>query len=207
MSRFFIDGMLMKMQNGFNDIPDDKLATIVTSLEMFARPPTRPAPDGEGWSLVHQANPDTEWYRTIYKKVGLEWLWFSRITMPDVDLNAIIQSPLVEIYSLDVDGNSEGLLELDYRDKDICELAFLGVSDAVMGKGAGRCLMNHALELAWAKPINRLWIHTCTLDHPRALPFYIRSGFTPYKRQLEIADDPRITGEAPRDTAAHYPLL
>lgn len=195
------------MQNGFSDIPDDKLATIVTSLEMHARPAISPAPDGNGWSLEHKQNPDTKWYRAIYEKVGLEWLWFSRIIMPDDALNGIIQDPLVEIYSLEVGGKSEGLLELDYRDKDICELAFLGVSEAVMGKGAGRWLMNHALELAWAKPINRLWIHTCTLDHPRALPFYIRSGFTPYKRQLEIADDPRITGEAPRDTAAHYPLL
>lgn len=195
------------MQNGFSDIPDDKLATIVTSLEMYARPAISPAPDGNGWSLVHKVNPDTVWYRSIYKKVGLEWLWFSRIIMPDDALNGIIQDPLVEVYSLDIDGKSEGLLELDYRENGTCELAFLGVSEAVMGKGAGRWLMNHALELAWAKPISRLWIHTCTLDHPRALPFYIRSGFTPYKRQLEIADDPRITGEAPRDTAAHYPLL
>jgi GNAT superfamily N-acetyltransferase len=195
------------MQNGFSDIPDDKLATIVTSLEMFTRPPTRPAPDGDGWSLVHRKTPDTDWYRSIYKKVGLEWLWFSRITMSDDALNGIIHSSRVEIYSLEVNGKSEGLLELDYREKDTCELAFLGVSDAVMGQGAGRWLMKHALELAWARPIRRLWIHTCTLDHPRALPFYIRSGFTPYKRQLEIADDPRITGEAPRDTAAHYPLL
>ncbi len=197
----------MNMSNGFYDVPDDKLATIVTSLEMFSKPKKRDVTNNPDWHLEFVANPEPDQYRAIYRKVGLEWLWFSRIMMPEQQLTSIISDPLVEIRFLTVGGDIEGLLELDYRTEGNCELAFLGVSDKLMGKGAGSWLMQRALDLAWSTPINRLWIHTCTLDHPRALPFYIRSGFRPYKRQLEIADDPRISGEAPKNTAAHYPLL
>jgi hypothetical protein len=50
-------------------------------------------------------------------------------------------------------------------------------------------------------------VHTCTLDHPAALAFYIRSGFHPYRRAVEVADDPRLLGLAPRDSASWLPLI
>ena len=53
----------------------------------------------------------------------------------------------------------------------------------------------------------RSWLHTCTLDHPQALTFYQRSGFTPYRREVEVADDPRLIGKAPRHAAAHVPII
>ena len=67
--------------------------------------------------------------------------------------------------------------------------------------------MNRAVELAWSRPIRRFWAHTCTLDHPSALGFYKRSGFRPFRRQVEVAEDPRLSGLAPMDAAAHVPLL
>ena len=197
----------MNMGNGFYDVPDDKLATIVTSLEMFAPPQLAAPADNPGWALRRIEIPDVDWYRDIYRRIGLEWLWFSRIIMPDDELIAIIHDPQVEIRVLEVEGRAEGLLELDYRITGECELAFLGVSDGMLGNGAGKWLMHYAIDLAWKSDIKRLWIHTCTLDHPRALPFYIKSGFAPYKRQLEIADDPRINGHSPRNVAGHYPLF
>jgi GNAT superfamily N-acetyltransferase len=129
------------------------------------------------------------------------------MVMADEDLNAITGSPLVEIYALEVDGSAEGMLELDFRSPGECELVFFGVTAALVGGRAGRWLMNRAVERAWAEPISRFWVHTCTLDHPNAPAFYIRSGFAPYRRQVEIADDPRLTGHAPRGAAAHVPLI
>ena len=67
--------------------------------------------------------------------------------------------------------------------------------------------MERALDLAWAAPIDRFHVHTCSLDSPAALAFYIRSGFTPYARQVEVADDPRLTGALPRDAAPQVPIL
>jgi hypothetical protein len=67
--------------------------------------------------------------------------------------------------------------------------------------------MSRAIERAWAHPIERLWVHTCTLDHPGALAFYVRSGFRPYRRQVEVADDPRLSGALPRNAAPHVPII
>jgi GNAT superfamily N-acetyltransferase len=67
--------------------------------------------------------------------------------------------------------------------------------------------MRHALTLAWSRPIKRLWLHTCSFDHPAALPFYQRAGFHPFRRQIEIADDPRLDGSAPRGVAKHVPVI
>jgi GNAT superfamily N-acetyltransferase len=127
--------------------------------------------------------------------------------MPTVELESILNSPGVAIHALSIDGSDEGLLELDFRQVGSCELAFFGLTGAAQGRGAGRWLMNRALELAWQRPISRLWVHTCTLDHPAALTFYIRSGFRAYARQVEVADDPRLTGIVPRTAAAHIPII
>lgn len=198
----------MKFTNGFYDLPPEKLATVVTSLEMLAKPALPPHEDKPGWELVKKDRPDTEWYLDLYRRIGEEWLWFSRAVMPAAELSKIIGDPKVEIYALEIDGKAQGLLELDYRTDKECELAFLGVTDEIIGNGAGKWMMNHAIDKAWnGDDIDRLWIHTCTLDHPRALPFYIRSGFKPYSRQLEIADDPRITGVFPPGTSKHFPVL
>jgi len=154
--------------------------------------------------VVH---PDTTWYRELYARVGTEWLWFSRLRMPQAELAGILEDPRVEVHALTVDGRDEGLLELDFREPGQCELAFYGLTRAVMGRGAGRALMSYAIDRAWSKPIARFWVHTCTLDHPDALSFYLRSGFVPYARRIEVADDPRLLGEAPPDAAPHVPLI
>ena len=90
--------------------------------------------------------PPLDWFRDLYRRVGEEWLWFSRIRMPDAELAAIIQSPLVEVYALAHEGRDEGLLELDFREPGQCEIGFFGVTAKLVGTGAGRWLMNRALE-------------------------------------------------------------
>ena len=127
--------------------------------------------------------------------------------MPDAELAAIIHAPLVEVYALEHEGRDEGPLELDFREAGQCELGFFGVTAKLIGSGAGRWLMNRALELSWSRPIARFWVHTCTFDHPSAVAFYQRSGFRACRRQIEIEDDPRLDGTAPRDVARHVPII
>ena len=169
--------------------------------------PAMPSDPAGAWTLRRVETPSPYWFRDLYLRVGQEWLWFSRMRMPDAELADIIQSPLVEVYALVHDGRDEGLLELDFRDAGQCELVFFGVTAKLIGSGAGRWLMNRALELSWSRPITRVWVHTCTFDHPMALTFYQRSGFRPFRRQVEIADDPRLDGTAPRDVARHVPVI
>jgi GNAT superfamily N-acetyltransferase len=194
------------LPDGFTDVPPGKIAAVVTHLEMMRPPPARPAPDGK-WSLRHVGNPDLDWYRDLHRRVGDEWLWFARSRMSDDALAAIVQAPQVEVHALVHDGRDEGLLELDFRTDGECELAYFGVTGGLIGTGAARFLMNHGLQLAWSRPIRRFWVHTCTFDHPSAVAFYQRSGFVPFRRQIEIADDPRIAGTYPRNAAGHIPII
>ncbi|HEY4165336.1 MAG TPA: GNAT family N-acetyltransferase [Reyranella sp.] len=183
----------MTLPDGLHDVPPDRIAAVVTSLEMKSRPALRPEIGGP-WQLQRMARPDPETYRALYGKIGDEWIWFSRLTMRDAELTAILWHPQVEVYGLEVSGQLEGLLELDYRVEGEAELAFFGVTAPLVGSGASRWLMNRALEKVWQRPVSRFWVHTCTLDHPSALAFYRRSGFVPFRRQIEIAPDPRLQG-------------
>jgi len=196
----------MTLPDGYSDIPAGKIAAVVTHLEMTVRPALRPDPAG-AWTLRRVEMPPLDWFRDLYRRVGEEWLWISKIRMPDAELAAIIQSPLMEIYALAHEGRDEGLLELDFREPGQCEFVSFGLTERLVGIGAGRWLMNRALELAWSRPVDRVWLHTCTFDHPAALAFYQRSGFRPFRRQVEVVTDPRLDGTVPRDVARHVPVI
>jgi GNAT superfamily N-acetyltransferase len=192
---------------GYSNIGKGHIANVVTCLEMMARPPLL-AP--RGFAPPYELAPFTGGiaeYRALYCRIGADWMWVSRLFMPDEKLEAILANPLVEVLVLQKDRDGIGLLELDFRDDGDCELAFFGLAPEAIGAGLGRILMDQALARAWAKPIRRLWVHTCTFDHPAALPFYIRSGFKPYAIQVDVHPDPRLTGHLPRHVAPHIALI
>ena len=196
----------MILPDGYSDIPAGKIAAVVTHLEMTARPALRPDPAG-AWSLRRVDAPGLDWFRDLYRRVGEEWLWFSRIRMPDAELAERLHAPQLEVYALVDDGLDEGFLELDFRESGQCEIGMFGVTAKLVGTGAGHWLMNRALDIAWSRPVERVWLHTCTFDHPAALAFYQRSGFRPFRRQVEVVDDPRLDGTVPRDMARHVPVI
>ena len=190
-------------------VPDEQIATVVTSLQMVERPRPRPAPSSQlGLRLDRWREPAPERYRTLFQRVGAPWLWFSRLVMTDAALTAIIHDPGIEIYAVtDPRGVEIGLLELDFREPLSCELSFLGLVPELTGKGEGRWLMAQALALGWRKDVTRLWVHTCTLDHPKALGFYRAQGFVPFARAVETFADPRLAGVLPPEAAPQIPLL
>jgi GNAT superfamily N-acetyltransferase len=195
------------MQDGYHDVPPGKIGCIVTFLEMTAPPAPRPVPARPELALRRLGAADTTLYKQVFRVIGERWLWFSRLGLNDATLARIIGDPAVAAYALMRDGAPAGLLELDFRQQGEAELKFFGVYETEIGTGAGRWLMDRALDMAWARPIRRLWVHTCTLDHPGAIGFYRRSGFTPYRSALEIADDPRLIGLLPRDALPDIPLM
>jgi GNAT superfamily N-acetyltransferase len=232
--------MAMTLTDGYADVPPGKIAAVVTSLEMLMRVAPRmaaprtnasrkdasradaPRADARNGArgdenatagireLRHAERPDPVWYRDLFKRVGEPWLWFSRLMMPDPELTEIIHDPRIDVFALWQGDRAEGLLELDFRVDGECELSFFGVTPPLVGSGAGRLMMNHAIARAWShptRPIRRFWLHTCSLDHPNALSFYTRSGFVPYRRQIEIADDPRLTGGTSKTAAPHVPII
>lgn len=196
------------LNNGIYDVQPGRLATIVTHLVMREPAPERAIVPPSGLTLERANAPETEWYRDLFSRVGgHDWLWFSRLVMDEDRLAEILCDPNVQVHALMKDGRAEGLLELDFRVEGECELAFFGVTQALIGTGAGRWMMNEAIRRAWSAPISRFHVHTCTLDHPGALGFYLRSGFEPTRQQVEIADDPRVSGDFPASAGSHIPVF
>ncbi|RYY43391.1 MAG: GNAT family N-acetyltransferase [Sphingomonadales bacterium] len=188
-------------------VPDDHLATIVTSLEMRERPRPRPLPSSP-FRLVPWPTPASEKYRALFRRVGAPWLWFSRLVMDEPRLRAILDDPRIQVYAaVDRAGIEIGMIELDFRTDKTCELSYFGLIPELAGQGHGDWLIAHALALGWARGVERLWVHTCTLDHPAALGFYMRHGFVPYNRTVETFTDPRLSGILPPDSAPHIPCL
>lgn len=197
------------LKDGYADVPQGRLATVVTYLEMTS-PPQLPAADNPASStcaIRRVDSPDPEWYRLLYRAVGEQWLWFSRLRMPADELAALIRRPSIEIYALSVNGVDKGLLELDRRVLPEIEIAYFGVTPDVIGRGLGSQLMRHALEQSWSHNPRRVFLHTCTLDSPNALRFYLKWGFRAYKRAVEVAPDPRLTGDTRPDAAPQIPLI
>ena len=188
-------------------VPPGEIATIVTSLEMRERPKLAPFPPAP-MRLARWEAPGAEAYRTLYRRVGEPWLWFSRLLLSDDDLIAILHDPLVSIWAVtDRAGIEVGIIELDFRTPHECEIAFFGLVPELTGKGLGRWMMAQTLAAAWKPGITRVWVHTCTLDGPAALGFYRRAGFVPYATAIEQFPDPRLSGLIPADAAPQIPLL
>lgn len=195
------------LSDGLHSVPKGKLAVIVTYLEMHTSPTLKEVCLPEGITF-RQVSPTVEWYRDVFNRVGSqEWLWYGRLKLSDTELKSILTDPQVSFFTLTKDGQDEALLELDFRETGACELAYFGLTRALIGSGAGRYLMNEAIARAWATDIKRFHVHTCTLDSAQALDFYRRSGFTAYKREVEIDDDPRQIGILPKSAAKTVPLL
>jgi GNAT superfamily N-acetyltransferase len=185
------------------DVPRGQVAAVVTYLEMQERPEPRPVPPSP-LRLERLPAVDPDRYRALFRRVGQKWLWFSRLAMDDATLLAKVAE--VHIV-LDEAGRESGLLELDFRVEDECLIRFLGLVPELAGRGHGRWLFAEALALAWRPGVACVRVHTCSLDHPAALPAYLRAGFKASGRAFESFPDPRLNGLLPRDAAPQIPLL
>jgi GNAT superfamily N-acetyltransferase len=184
-----------------------EMAVVVTYLELTRRP--MPSPVSTSPLRIRRwKDPDPAKYRVLFRRVGTPWLWFSRLVMEDARLTEIIGNPLVEIYPvLDPKGIEVGLLELDFRKEECCEIAFLALVPQLIGQGLGGWLLGQAMTLGWRKDIRRMTVHTSSADDPRALPLYRKHGFEPIRRAIETFGDPRLLGIIDKDAAPHIPVV
>jgi len=166
-----------------------KHTTTVTFLEMTAAPEHRIDAPARKLALMRAHAPPVHFYRYVYDAVGRDYVWVNRKHFSDADLAKIIGDDKVEIYVLYVDGVPAGFAELDLRAGNEAELAYMGLMPEFIGLGLGTYLLSQAITIAWSRPIAKLKVQTCTLDHPRALGLYQRMGFVPYaQRQVELEE-------------------
>ncbi|MEX0370112.1 MAG: GNAT family N-acetyltransferase [Tateyamaria sp.] len=193
------------LENGYYDVPPGKVAMVVTDLEMTT-PRYRGVPCPDGLTLTSLPR-DIDLYLDLFRRVGAPWLWYGRTIMSAKELQEILDHPDTGLYTLEKNGRAEAILELDFSVPHACELDYFGLTEKLIGTGAGAYLMDQAIRLAFERHVKRFHLHTCTLDSPQALGFYKRSGFTPIRQRIEIADDPRIVHGYDRSLAPHIPII
>jgi GNAT superfamily N-acetyltransferase len=157
----------------------------VTYLEMFARPQRVVPPPREGLAVVHVPRPTVAWYRSMYDAVGRDYDWTGRKKLSDAELAAILNDSRDEVHVLMADGVPAGFAELDRRTEAEIELVQFGLMPAFIGQGLGKYFLQWTIDTAWSYGPNRFWLHTCTKDHPAALPNYLKAGFGIYKEEVK----------------------
>ena len=167
------------------------IPTLVTYLEMTEPPTAAPLrPPLAGIEVRVAREPTVSFYRYLYDAIGREWTWVTRRLLSDAELGRTLADPAVEVNVMWVAGVPAGYAELDRRQPPDIELAYFGLLPEFIGRGLGRWLLDWTIHHAWRARPRRFWVHTCDLDHPRALAVYQKSGFRLYDERLEQLDLP-----------------
>ncbi|UUX50060.1 GNAT family acetyltransferase [Nisaea acidiphila] len=197
----YVEEDRLVMAKRFRPVPDWKIGAVSTQvihLEMKTPPDrakARPPETGRTVTLERIGIPTTRFYRYLYDGVGGDWFWVSRRIMDDESLAQTLSREGAEYHLLRVDGEPAGYCELERSaDGKETELSYFGLLPDFIGLGLGRYFIDAAIDLAWGPETERVWVHTCDLDHPRAIGNYMRAGFVPVARETEILPDPRDAG-------------
>lgn len=162
------------------------VAVTVTSLEMTSPSDVRPAPApaGASWRCVEPSSPDLS--REFYRRVGAPWHWVDRRDWSLAQWAAWTNRPAHHLLVCFRDGADAGYAELEEQDGGSVEIAYFGLLPEALGGGLGRWWLSIVLQHAWSLPdTRRVWVHTCSLDGPAALPTYRGRGLVEFAREVE----------------------
>ena len=166
----------------------DTAEYVITYLEMTARPsfPRPHVPGSKPTALIHAENPPVWYFLTLYNAVGADHEWTDMHAEAPEVLRAYVQHERMELFTLLYTGWPAGFFMLDRREAGRCDLAYFGLVPEAIGLGLGKYLLQTAIHMGWDhEDTERMTVQTCTLDHPRALQLYQKSGFTPFKQETK----------------------
>lgn len=170
--------------------PVVRVGVTVTFLRMD-RPPSEAAPSLPlDCAVVRVTAPTVSFYRYLYNTVGADYVWWLRRTTPDDELAALLSDPLVSLHVLYCNGEPAGFFELDGRIWPDVNLSYFGLMPHAVGTGLGYAFLRQAVDTAWRQGARGMTVNTCTADHPRALPTYLRSGFRILRQVREVWNVP-----------------
>lgn len=133
--------------------------------------------------IEHQRDCSIDLFRSLYVEVGRNYHWIDRLPWTDEDIRAHLAQSEISVWLMTYDGDTAGYFELRKCEDGSTELAYFGLLPQFIGRGLGKHLLTCAVEQAWNDSANRVWLHTCTLDDPAALPNYLKRGFKPFKTE------------------------
>jgi GNAT superfamily N-acetyltransferase len=168
-----------------------RVTVVRTYLELVDRAALRasPAPDARARvERVHDCPPS--FFRWLYEEVGRPYHWRDRLGWTDAEARARLSDPSVTLHLLSVAGAPAGYFELQQQGDGSVEIAYFGLLPDFLGRGLGKFLLGEAVQAAWKRGASRVWLHTCTLDDPAALPNYLARGFRAFRTETYEADLP-----------------
>ncbi|HEY5300820.1 MAG TPA: GNAT family N-acetyltransferase [Acetobacteraceae bacterium] len=174
--------------------PVARVAVTVTFLRMDRKPPAPTPSLPTGCQIVGAPGCTVGFYRYLYDTVGAPYVWWLRRTMSDADLAALLAEPRLSVHVLYAAGEPAGFFELDGRAWPDVNLSYFGLLPHAVGTGLGFPFLGRAVEAAWRPGARGMTVNTCTADHPRALPTYLRAGFRPLRQVREVWDVPLRLG-------------
>ena len=133
--------------------------------------------------LEHLDDCSVELFRFLYAEVGKSYHWIDRLPWTDEEIAKYLLQPEISLWLMTYEDKTAGYFELRKCDDGSTELAYFGLMPEFIGRGLGKHLLTAAVEQAWADGAKRVWLHTCTLDDPAALPNYLKRGFRPFKTE------------------------
>ena len=137
--------------------------------------------DDPGLAIHQVQRCHPQLWRNLYEGVGRAYHWTDRLAWTDADVRAYLDDPATALFVLTDGGDVAGYYELRSESDSAIEIAYLGLLPGRTGRGLGAHLVTDAVDEAWARGATRVWLHTCTLDHPAAMPNYLKAGFTIWK--------------------------
>lgn len=141
-------------------------------------------------AIVLVAPPFPELNRFFYATVGAPWVWYSRRPWTYTQWRQYVDRPELETWMATFAGVPAGYVELEKQADGSVQIAFFGIFKQFTGRGLGGHLLTFAIERGWQWGANRVWVHTCSLDDPRALPNYQARGLQIYKQETELKQLP-----------------
>lgn len=163
-------------------MPTEREVTI-HHVEMLSRsqlvPSARPHP---AFQLIRAELPCPEWNRFLYVTVGGPWNWTDRLVWTLDRWRAFVDRPELQTWVAYVRGTPAGYVEMEHQPDRNIEFVSFGLLPQFHGQGLGAAVLVQAVEHAWDTGPKRVWLHTCSLDHPGALQNYLARGFREFKQ-------------------------
>jgi GNAT superfamily N-acetyltransferase len=166
------------------------LVSTRTYLEMRAPEDLNPAaPPADLPRIEAVRDCPAAFWRFLYTEVGRPYHWVDRLGWSDDDIRKYLGDPALSLYVMWIAGAPAGYFELRQEAEGAVEIVYFGLLDEFTGRGLGAYMLTEAVKTAWASGASRVWLHTNTLDHPAALPNYLRRGFRVTRtEEYEVAE-------------------
>lgn len=162
------------------------MTVLVSYLVMYAPEQLRAKPFDDPRLVIHPVNPPSwQFNQSMYRRIGADWNWQEKRDWPEDRWRAYVEAPGLHSFAATWSGEPAGYFELREDAHGGIEITYFGLLAGFIGKGLGGAMLGCALQRAWMLGPDRVWVHTCTLDHPAALANYQARGMRIYRTAIE----------------------